>query len=60
MEPYSWVVMSLTLAVCTEVNDDPHLWLEEVTGDKALAWVKDRNAEEHSHVDGEQRVPALS
>ena len=39
------VVMSLTLAVCAEVNDDPHLWLEEVTGEKALAWVKERNAE---------------
>ena len=24
---------------------DPHLWLEEVTGDKALAWVRERNAE---------------
>lgn len=24
---------------------DPYLWLEDVTGDKALAWVKERNAE---------------
>jgi prolyl oligopeptidase len=24
---------------------DPHLWLEEVTGEKALAWVRERNAE---------------
>jgi prolyl oligopeptidase len=24
---------------------DPYLWLEEVTGEKALAWVKERNAE---------------
>ncbi|MCC7071648.1 MAG: S9 family peptidase [Deltaproteobacteria bacterium] len=24
--------------------DDPYLWLEDVTGDKALAWVKERNA----------------
>lgn len=24
---------------------DPNLWLEEVTGEKALAWVKARNAE---------------
>jgi prolyl oligopeptidase len=24
--------------------DDPYLWLEEVTGDKALAWVKTQNA----------------
>ena len=38
-------LMSLTLAVYAEENDDPHLWLEEVTGDKALAWVKERNAE---------------
>jgi len=26
------VLMSLTLAVCAEENDDPYLWLEEVTG----------------------------
>lgn len=25
--------------------DDPHLWLEEVQGEKALAWVRERNAE---------------
>jgi prolyl oligopeptidase len=25
-------------------NDDPHLWLEEVTGEAALAWVRQRNA----------------
>ena len=24
---------------------DPHLWLEDVTGEKALAWVRARNAE---------------
>jgi len=26
-------------------NADPYLWLEAVTSDKALAWVKERNAE---------------
>ena len=26
-------------------DDDPHQWLEEVQGDKALAWVRERNAE---------------
>ncbi|MFT3665214.1 MAG: prolyl oligopeptidase family serine peptidase [Piscinibacter sp.] len=26
-------------------DDDPYLWLEEVQGDKALAWVRERNAE---------------
>ena len=25
--------------------DDPYLWLEDVLGDKALAWVRERNAE---------------
>lgn len=25
--------------------DDPYLWLEDVTGDDALAWVRERNAE---------------
>jgi prolyl oligopeptidase len=27
------------------MTDDPYLWLEDVTGDEALAWVRDRNAE---------------
>ncbi|MET9933178.1 S9 family peptidase, partial [Streptomyces sp. NPDC006324] len=26
-------------------DDDPYLWLEEVSGDAALAWVAERNAE---------------
>lgn len=26
-------------------NDDPNLWLEDVLGDKALAWVRERNAQ---------------
>ena len=25
--------------------NDPYLWLEEVTGDTALDWVRERNAE---------------
>jgi prolyl oligopeptidase len=31
-------------AVPAAAQDDPHLWLEEVTGAKALEWVKARNA----------------
>ena len=26
-------------------DEDPHLWLEEVTGDAPLTWVRERNAE---------------
>ncbi|MGL4551098.1 MAG: S9 family peptidase, partial [Gemmataceae bacterium] len=34
-----------TLLMLTSADaDDPRQWLEDVTGDKALAWVKQRNA----------------
>nr|WP_284616521.1 prolyl oligopeptidase family serine peptidase [Rubrivivax pictus] len=29
----------------TATADDPYLWLEDVQGDKALAWVRERNAQ---------------
>lgn len=32
-------------------KEDPYLWLEDVTGDKALNWVKERNAKTQSHFD---------
>ena len=32
-------------AVLATDSDDPHLWLEDVLGDKALAWVRERNAQ---------------
>jgi prolyl oligopeptidase len=40
-------VATVALAVPLAMADDPdpYLWLEDVTGDKALAWVKERNAE---------------
>jgi prolyl oligopeptidase len=31
--------------VPASVPNDPYLWLEDITGDKALAWVRERNAE---------------
>lgn len=36
------VLMILPAALLAQ--DDPYLWLEEVQGDKALAWVKQQNA----------------
>ena len=32
-------------AASADEPDDPHLWLEEVTGERQLEWVKERNAE---------------
>jgi prolyl oligopeptidase len=37
-------LLTLMLAAAAD-SPDPYLWLEDVTGDKALAWVKARNAE---------------
>ena len=35
---------SMTQAAPAPTPDDPYLWLEDVQGDKALAWVRERNA----------------
>jgi prolyl oligopeptidase len=34
----------LTMTATAQPADDPYLWLEEVQGEKALAWVRERNA----------------
>jgi prolyl oligopeptidase len=41
--PLSFLVPAAWLATAGEPKDR-YLWLEEVTGDKALSWVKKRNA----------------
>ena len=43
----------------SEVNDDPFLWLEDVTGEAALDWVRTRNAETLSELEGRPRFAAL-
>ena len=37
-------VFSVKAQPVNSANMDPNLWLEEVKGDKALAWVRERNA----------------
>ncbi len=47
----------------TEANipaaDDPHRWLEDVTGSTALDWVKERNAETVGELTGGERFEQL-
>ena len=31
------------MTVTKSIEEDPHLWLEEVGGDKQLDWVRERN-----------------
>lgn len=44
-----WVAVALLAATVVAADPaDPHLWLEDVTGEKAIGWVKERNAESTS------------
>jgi prolyl oligopeptidase len=47
----------LTAQTMNSVPNDPHLWLEEVQGEKALAWVRERNAVSTSQL---QALPVFS
>lgn len=38
------LVAFLMAATMAHAQEDPYLWLEDVTGDKAMAWVKEQNA----------------
>jgi prolyl oligopeptidase len=43
------VITTLAITLCTlgavaDDHEDPYLWLEEIEGDRALAWVEARNA----------------
>jgi len=38
---------------------DPHLWLEEITGERALAWVRARNAETFAELAASERYAEL-
>jgi prolyl oligopeptidase len=39
--------------------EDPYQWLEDVTGDQALSWVRERNAEAVAELTGGPRFEAL-
>jgi prolyl oligopeptidase len=40
-----WLLLGMTVFMSMSVHaEEPYLWLEEVAGDKPLAWVKQRNA----------------
>jgi len=59
-----WITIALSLALGWSMaaqeskaaprlaSEDPHLWLEDVTGEKALEWVKARNAEAGKELEG--------
>jgi prolyl oligopeptidase len=50
---------SLTTSAQTPPTDDPYLWLEEVQGEKALAWVRERNRESRAVLEKHPRFEAM-
>jgi prolyl oligopeptidase len=46
-------------AVPAPTTTDPYIWLEDVTGDKAMAWVRARNAESAKELESGETYPTL-
>ncbi len=57
--PASTTVMTSPPAVIAPTPDDPYLWLEDVQGEKALAWARARNAESAAVLDASPGFAAL-
>lgn len=51
--------MAAAVTVAATANDDPFLWLEEVEGEKALAWVHERNAHSLGVLEKDERFESL-
>jgi prolyl oligopeptidase len=63
--PFSMAILMMsTLPAATNgipdtTPDDPYLWLEDVSGEKPLAWVRERNAESMAALTSGTGFPAL-
>ena len=52
MKTAAAILLSAFATVTYAQSEDPWLWLEDVTGDKALAWVKSENAQSQPVIEG--------
>lgn len=52
-------LLSATMTPQAQTSDDPYLWLEEVQGDKALAWARERNAATRRQLEAHPRFSAM-
>lgn len=56
---------ALALTACSTINttgsmtEDPYLWLEEIEGERALAWVREQNARTLAVLEGDPRYAQL-
>lgn len=62
MRPFHRCLLLLALLMpmtTVMADDDPHLWLEDVTGDKALGWVRAQNAVSEKEFGADPRFAPL-
>jgi prolyl oligopeptidase len=52
-------ITSTTMAQPTPPDDDPHLWLEDVLGERPLAWVRERNTAARQALEPHPRFASL-
>ena len=51
--------LPISAAAAQAADDDPHMWLEEVEGERALAWVRERNARTLGVLQGDPRYQRM-
>ncbi len=51
-------LMTLSMAAMAQ-DDDPYLWLEDVTGEKALAWAKEQDKQSQGELEAKPEFKAL-
>ena len=47
------------MTLAQTASNDPYLWLEDVTGDKALAWVKEQDARSKSEIEARPEFKSI-
>lgn len=52
-------IMVISMTNAQEQENDPYIWLEEVEGEAALGWVKERNAHSTKLLEGDHRFNDL-
>ncbi len=55
----AFVLGSCSTMVTQRSDNDPYLWLEEVEGERALAWVREQNAQSLAQLETDPRYAAL-
>jgi prolyl oligopeptidase len=53
------LLMVSAMTATAQTNDDPYLWLEDVMGEKSIAWVKEQNAKSQKELEAQPQFNAI-